>query len=292
VYFIAHSIRRWYPDAIIRVTIGDEGPHFDPRSLLPWSERLGVQWVWVERDDFAKWRGTAHPYIATMMERFRPPFTGDSVLMLDADVVAVRPFDEVLGAPGDCIRGVMAHGSPFQLSHAETWTKLFTDYRTRVPAFSHQHSGWGAMFYDDANRFSPYYLNTGVLFGTRGVYETLYEPYLNALAFVREAMDSYFFEQIALTLALYRSRVPFEELPLRFNFPNQPEFEAVAPAELADVRLLHFLRTCVIDRDKDFAGASAVRRLVTRADLSGSNELFRSTIADLPFDDGELAPAT
>jgi len=79
---------------------------------------------------------------------------------------------------------------------------------------------------DENARKSPFYINTGVVFGSKGIYERLQQPYFEALEFVRGEMDSYFFEQIALTRP--SSELPFlRALPLRFNFPNQPEFENI-----------------------------------------------------------------
>lgn len=277
---IALSIREFYPQARVRVTVGADTQPRDLGRELPWSAGAGVEWHWVGADEFREWRGTEHPYIATMMERFRPPFRTEFVLMLDADVLAVRPFDELFDA-SDAVKGMMAHATPFRGTHREIWEKLFAGYGLPRPVFDAEHSGWELMDAVPAQQHSPPYLNTGVVFARTAVLERLYEPYMAALRYVREQIDSYFFEQIALTLACEKSHIPVELLPLRYNFPNQPEFDAAHPAELANIKLLHFLRTQIVDREKEFESIGAMRRLAARRDLSGSNEVLRARIAEV-----------
>lgn len=280
VRVIAASIREFYPDARIRVTVGSPERARDLHEELPWSAALGIDWHWITADEFLEWKDTEHPYIATMMERFRPPFHAQRVLMLDADVLAVRRFDELF--EGEAVKGIMAHASPFRRephSHQAVWEQLFRGYGLEVPAFDCEVSGWGTMEFAPELRYSPPYMNTGVLFASPQLLERLYDPYMAALRFVRTQMDSYFFEQIALTLAAAKAGIPIQLLTLRYNYPNQSEFDAAHPAELADVRLLHFLRTDAVHRERDFGSLEATRALIARRDLRGSNEIFRARVS-------------
>jgi hypothetical protein len=280
VRLIAQSIREFYPRTIVRVTVGAETAPFDiARVAAPWSQDLGVQWVWIPQTEFEEWRDTAHPYIATMTERFRPPFSAEHVLMLDADVLPIRPFDNLLERDRSLL-AMMAHVSPFS-NHAQEWQALFNAYGLSDPSFDFELTGWGTMFDDPSRRFSPPYFNTGVLLARADLYERLYEPYMAALRFVKTQLDSYFFEQIALTLAIGKMELPIEVQPLRFNFPNQEAFDAAHPEELEKVCLLHFLRTHIVDREKDFQSPDDVRRLIGRTDLAGSNEILRRRVAEL-----------
>ena len=279
VRLIAHSIREFYPYATTRVSVGSDSPPIDLYRHCPWSRDLGIEWVWVDPNEFAEWRASAHPYIATMMERFRPPFTSEHILMLDADVMPIRPFDELLERD-DRLLSMMAHSSPFR-DHAMEWRALFEAYDLPEPRFAFEHSGYGIMAGGEERRYGPPYFNTGVVLARAVTYERLYAPYLKALGFVRDRMNSYFFEQIALTLAIEQLALPFEVLPLRYNYPNQPEFDASHPDELAQVRLLHFLRTQIVDREADFSSLEDVHNLSKRRDLLGSNEVLRKRIADL-----------
>jgi hypothetical protein len=279
VRLIAQSLREFYPNAIVRVTIGANTEPFDVAQAEPWSHDLGVHWVWLEQAEFAEWRDTAHPYVATMMERYRPPFFAEHVLMMDADILPIRPFDELLQRD-HALLSMMAHASPFR-NHEQDWKDLFNSYGLSDPSFAFELSGWGAMFTDPSRRYAPPYFNTGVVLARADVYERLYEPYMAALRFVKTRSDTYFVEQIALTLALGKTGLPFDTLPLRYNFPNQAAFDAAHPQELEKVRLLHFLRTETVDREKDFETADDIQRLVDRSDLVGSNEVLRRRLAEL-----------
>jgi hypothetical protein len=287
VHLIAHSIRSLggrYADAGIRVTIGADAEPQDLHKKLPWSRRLNIDWRWIDRREFLTWSGTAHPYIATMMERFRPPFDADNILMLDADVIAMRPFDELLTRletrPG--IAGVMAHVSPFQPhEHEAWWRRFFKDAGLAAPEFAHALSGWGLMDHEPTRRLSPPYFNTGVLLAPRALLAQLYDPYMECLVAVRKVLDTYFFEQIALTVAMYRAGLPFHVVPLRYNFPNQAAFDAAQPGELRELCFLHFLRSDVVKREADFVDLTTLKRLVARQDLSGSNEKLRQRVAEL-----------
>lgn len=283
VHFIAHSIRALggpYAKTRIRVSVGSSDPPFDLHQALPWSTRLGIDWHWVDRAEYAAWAETSHPYIATMMERFRPPFGADTVLMLDADVAVMRPFPELLDLidanPG--VVGVMAHGSPFP---ADNWRTLFRHAGLAEPEMAYEASGWGTMEVAPDRRYSPAYFNTGVVLAPGAVLERLYDPYMAALHTVRSLFDTYFFEQIALTLALYQTGIPFHIVPPRYNYPNHPAFDAFHPEELREVCFLHFLRGDIVPREASFATWKAMQTLARRKDLRGSNAALRQRLGDM-----------
>ena len=293
VHFIARSIRSLggeCKDARIRVSVGSPDKPVDLHRLLPWSRRLGIIWHWVERDDYMVWEKTAHPYIATMMERFQPPFNAETVVMLDADVVVVRLFSEILPILSEypSIAGVMAHAPPFTPNE---WSALFRQAGLTPPELNYECSGWNIMVTDPESRYCPPYFNTGVLAASRRSLELLYDPYMAALQTVRSLYDTYFFEQIALTLALYQTGIKPHVLPLRYNYPNQEGFDVAFPDELNEIRFLHFLRTDIVKREDDFVSWASMKKLSRRRDLTGSNEIFRRRLAqlmprmweDLPF---------
>ena len=288
VHLIAHSIRSLggrYADVHVRVTVGADQEPEDLHRRMPWSREAGIDWVWADREEFRQWRGTEHEYIATMMERFRPPFSTRQVLMLDADVLVMREFDELAASleQAEGIAGVMAHVSPFptpSYANASEWARLLELAGVSTP-LDKQYSGWGIMAHDPAQRFGPTYFNTGVILASSSVLERLYRPYIECLDLVRGAMDTYFFEQIALTLALARAGISATGVPLRYNFPNQIGFDRAYQEELDQVRFLHFLRTDAIQREADFETLGAMSQLTSRSDLTGSNEALRRRISEL-----------
>jgi hypothetical protein len=288
VRLISNSIRSLgerYSDVTIRVTIGSEFVGEDLYARFPWSKPLGIVWHWVYGAEFNTWAGTRHPYLATMMERFRPPFTTKYVLMLDADVIAIRPFDELfdLLSEGAGLAGVMAYVSPFagRDGHNLMWNKFFHIAGLGEPRYEHQLNGWGFVDAAAERRLSPPYLNTGVLLASASALEALYQPYQEALQLVRTQLDTYFFEQVALTLALAKIGMRCGIASLRYNFPNDPRFDKAYPDELRDVRFLHFLQTATVRRDLDFQDEDAITALAARRDLTGSNEALRKRLAEL-----------
>lgn len=228
--------------------------------------------------DTAYWAGTRAPHMATIMDTWSTPFIGDFILHLDADVLPIARFDELLTI--DALCGVPAHHSPFS---PYLWTDLFVAYGLRPPVLDMPYSGFGAMFSDPAQAFGPAgYFNSGMVFGPRHLFERLAPAFSEAVAFLRTTLaDLYWIDQLAFTLAAHAAEIPTHTLPLRYNFPNRPAFDKANPEELADVRFLHAMQTDVVDRDRDFASDVAMAALVARTDLQGSNEVLRRRVAEL-----------
>ena len=273
---LAASVREFYPDALVKVYVGEHDMLMPGGfSETPAAARFDSV-AWMSRRVMEEWRGTANEYAGVMAARYAPPFDGTHILMLDADVIVTRRFDELFDI--DALSGVQAHVPPFGRA---AWSLLY-QHAGLVPEWRpHEYSGFGSMFTDESARFGPPYMNTGVVFGPAARFEQLYETYAATLRDLRLRMNSYFFEQIALTLAAAKSKTPLHILPLRYNFPNQTAFEMRHPAELADCRFLHYLRTDTVDRDADFADQSAIQRLIYRAGLTGANEMLRARVAEL-----------
>ena len=93
--------------------------------------------------------------------------------------------------------------------------------------------------------------------------------------------DLYWVDQIGLALGLAAAGVPIRPLPLRWNFPNRPAFDAAHPAEHAEARFIHAMDTSIIGRDRDFASREAIEALAARTDLVGSNEVLRDRVQRL-----------
>jgi hypothetical protein len=271
---IMASFRRFYPDTIFRISVGtQQEPGAGDVDRV--EDTLGQRVHWLAADRMNEWAGTRSEYLATMNDRFYAPVVGDHVIILDCDVLVMRPFDELFAV--DAIQGVQAHVSP--IGDAD-WRTLFSLFGIEPIRFAHAYSGNGIM--GPVGQLGPWYANSGMVFGPRALFERLCEPYQAAVAFLRTVMtDTYWFDQLALALAVAKSDVAACTLPLRFNFPNQAAFDLAHPAELADVRFLHYLRTDTVQRDRDFEDPEATRRLIGRTDLSGSNEALRAGVAGL-----------
>jgi hypothetical protein len=99
--------------------------------------------------------------------------------------------------------------------------------------------------------------------------------------YVNRRLTTFFRFQIALTLAMQKHGLTSRALPLRYNFPNDWRFDEKYPKDLADVRILHYLRCELVDREKDFNNLANVEALIRRRDLRGSNEVLRRRLDEL-----------
>lgn len=283
-----HALGGEYENSRIRVSVGADSDPEDLYIRCPWSRSLNIEWVWLKKDIFNKWKNTENEYLATIVDRYSPPYAAKNILILDPDVLVIDKFDEIIKIikRNKGIAAVPAHRSPVAyesvISSQKWWHDLYTLAGINdMPSFECQHSGWGIMEIDQNRRMSPPYFNSGMVLGTAAAFERFYDTYLHMLDIVSSFEDTYFIDQIALTLALEKNTINTNILPLRYNFPNQMEFDEKFPLELQNVRFIHFLRTNIIDRDSDFESLSSIKKLILRNDLKGSNEIFRKKIADI-----------
>jgi hypothetical protein len=287
VRYLAKSLRCLggdFADSKIVVTVGDLAPAIDLDRLLPWARDEGIEWRWVNNDLFVKWHDSGNPYIATMMDRFRTGFQSEYVIIADADIIFLEPsalFSLIKG--GLDVGGVMAHVPPFaigaELSHTDWWNRLFDAFDLPQPILEFEHSGWGIMFDHKPSRYSPAYFNSGMIIGTGEAMNRMAPLAMPALNAVRSVMDTFFFDQIAFTLMMYKAKINKRLIPLRFNFPNQSEFEQTYRNDAEAISVLHYLRTEVVDRDRIFASHEAIQSFMARQDLVGSNEKLRCRVA-------------
>jgi hypothetical protein len=264
---LAKSIRRWYPDALVTAYVGSDHHGFDSTIL----RGQGIKISMIARDAFNAWRGSRSPYLATMNARFEPA-RADHVMLFDADVLCTARFDELFET--DAVQGMQAHMPPY--GDADMY-RLFVAMGLKPPVFNQLYSGAGVMC--GPNTRGPAYFNSGMIFAPASQFNALCEPYHEAIEVLRRTVnDTYWFDQLAVMLALAKVGEGWDRLPQRFNFPNQREFDAAFPDELKDVRFLHYLRTDTVDRDRDFASEAAMDAFVARRDLTGSNEVLRRTV--------------
>lgn len=259
------------------ISVGDDSEPFDIAENQPWS-RNAVTWRWVERDAFRK-----NSFHATGLDRFKVKSNADVVLFADADVIFVAGVDDFLQTLEHmpAIAGVIAHAPP---GENLDWDQLFRDADVPLPRDVYQYSGWRLLCDDPAKRFTPAYYNFGALFIPGVWVSTLGYVYERLLDLTEKAGHGYFKGQVAVTLALYKLGRRRLALEPRYNFPNDPLFDSAYPQDLRDVRILHYLRNDIVNRDRDFASIEALRALVARKDLTGSNEVLRATVEKLMAD--------
>jgi hypothetical protein len=249
---------------------------------LPWSRAYRIRWFWV---DPARYRQQF--FWATSEEMFRKPVDTRFLMFADADVIFVKDFSELFRRieARPTIAGVMAHVPPVPVRQtAGFWEKMFGEYGLGLPPQHYHHSI--TQYRPQLEKIRlwpkvPAYFNFGMVLGTQREMAAVCGNILGARSFVEKRIDTFYHDQIALTLTMYKHGIEPWIVPLRFNFPNDPRFDEAYPQELAEIRALHYLRTAIVDRDRDFERLDSVEKLIRRADLEGSNEVLRRTLATL-----------
>lgn len=256
------------------VSVGDDIEPFDIADAQPWS-RDQVTWRWVDREAFRR-----DSYHATGLDRFKAKSDADIVLFADGDVIFVAGIDDILESlvHGPMIAGVIAHAPP---KSDTDWDSLFTDAKIPPSRDAYQYSGWRLMCDHSAQQFIPAYYNFGAVFVPGNWLPMLGYVYERSISIAENAGFDFFKSQMALTLALYRLGLRRAALDPRYNFPNDPLFNSAYPQDLRDIRILHYLRTDIVNRERDFASPEALRVLIEREDLTGSNEVLRRTVQKL-----------
>jgi hypothetical protein len=282
VHYLAASLRRFggvLADSPVIVTVGGD-EHMDLARMHPWSRRLGVEWRWL---DDSLWRH--HGIYATALQRFCYEIAAPNALLLDADTLFVAPIDELLDTVerDHAIAGSIAHISPFigcEEGQA-LWERIFHAAGLGDPSLECEHSGWQVIEFDAVRRYCPPYFNLGVLLAPRDMLSVLAETIYADMEIVEQVHPTPFRCQIALTLAILRSGVPWRQLPLRFNFPNIAQFLPCYRADLADARIIHYLRDEEFNRMEDFASVESVGALLSRQNLNPVNMRLQDALREV-----------
>lgn len=279
IHYLAASIRRFggaLADCPIIVTVGAD-ERIDLARAHPWSRRLGVEWRWL---DDSLWR--RHGIFATALQRFCYDIQGPNALLLDCDTLVIRPIDDLLDTVerSSVIAGLIAHISPFAGCEGEQvlWERIFDAAGLGMPSLDCEHSGWQTMEFDAARRYCPPYFNLGVLLAPRDVLGALAQSIYSEMETVEQVHLTPFRCQIALTMAILRSGVRWHQLPLRFNFPNNPQFLPIHQAELDDARIIHYLKDEELNRAEDFASVQSVGALLAREGLNPINTRLQDAL--------------
>jgi hypothetical protein len=286
VRLLAASLRRFGGIDPVRVVglVQRECEPYDLAAALPWSEPEGIEWRWIDPDLLERYG----PHVVSL-ERFLGPLEASHVLMLDADTLCVGPLDELAEHARDAFAAVVAFQSPLIGSQRyrdgrdrppeRFWPELFASAGLGAPDLACEHPLWGIVDEHPGRRLCPPYFNNGVMAGPVEVVRAIGDVLFAELDAVDAVVESFFRSQLAITLAICRSGAPWRALPLRFNFVNSAELWERFPVEAAAARIVHFLYTEELHRDRDFEDGDALRALLARDDLVPVNALVRDRIA-------------
>jgi hypothetical protein len=296
IHYLAASLKEYggaLRDSTIVVTVGaDEEPRELEREL-PWSRKYPIEWRWMDRELFRE-----YSYFGTRLRRFTYDYEAEAVLMLDADVLVVGGFAEIVNevVRRNVLCGTPAHGSPVR-GHF-TWEGLFAAAGLGEVPWSCEHPEWGLTFFEPERRFCPPYFNLGVLFSPRDHVRKIGTTIFAELDVVRK-MEDFFRAQTSLTLAMVRQGIPWETMPLRYNFPNDPVYSSAYRREMMEMRLVHYLRKSQFDKDADFESPEKIAALLARTGWNEGNAVFMErllpvhlrVLADLGRELPQLGPA-
>jgi len=181
------------------------------------------------------------------------------------------------------LAGVLAHVSPFVdcADGQDLWQRIFRAAGLGEAPLECEHTGWQTMEFDPDRRYCPPYFNLGVLLASREALRALAQTIYAEMETVQRVHDTPFRCQIALTLAIVRAGVQWRALPMRFNLPNDAQFLPRYAAELADARIIHYLRDGELDRAKDLASVEGVEALLSRADLNPLNARLQDALKEV-----------
>jgi hypothetical protein len=275
VHYLAASLRLSggaLAGSRIVVNVGDDREPEDLLARLPWSRRYPIEWRWLDRGLYRR-----HSYFATAAERFRGPFRSSVVMLADADVFFAGDFGQVVeGCRRDrALAGVVAHISPCaerrEMPTPGLWTRVFEEAGLGKPSLVCEHTGWGTMSHDPADRYCPPYFNLGMLIAPAGVIAEIGSIIYREMEHVDAVLATPYRCQIGLALAVRRLGVCCRPLPMRYNYPNDDLIASRYVADLADVRLFHYLRQGPCDKGRDFASPKRVGEWLARRDLAGVN---------------------
>lgn len=279
-HYLVSSLRHFggaYKNARVVLTIGDAEIDSSITESYSWIRKQGIEVRWLARERFSR-----DSYYATAVERFRHEFCSDMVLMLDADILISRPFEDLVF---DCHRnqyfaGLIAHVPPF--SEPGLWQKIYQAAGLGEVSFKHEHTGWGYMFNDERSRFCPPYFNLGVLCAPSKIMRSIGKDIYDLMHCVDRVTETMFRCQIALSLAITKQAIRYRCLPMRYNFPNDVFLEALHGLELPHAAILHLLRDHQqIYKTRLYDDRSHVAKMLARKDLRGINAIAQQVLREI-----------
>jgi len=296
IHYLAASLQRaggLAAESALVVTVGEDQEPVDLAAALPWSRKYPIRWRWLDRELFRQ-----QSFYATAVDRFRVDFTSPMVLMLDADVVIVKDFDDLArrSQQEQVFCGAIAHISPFradvshpvppqpaleQRSREEWWQEIFDRAGLGKAPFDCQHTGWNILA-APTSRYCPPYFNLGVLLAPAEIAAGMGRTIFQDMAMLGTVMSTYFRCQIGVTMSLIRSGRPYYAMPMRYNFPNYMEMAQAYPEDLEDVRIIHYINQDYLQKDRTLNSVEQVGEwLATSGPLPSVHQRLKDCFAEL-----------
>ncbi|GAB4515347.1 MAG: hypothetical protein OHK0046_18680 [Anaerolineae bacterium] len=268
-----------YHRAHMVIVFGDEVVEPLPEVWKPYFDNISTYWVdpaAFEQDSYLAQGDARWLYLDAAY---------DFVIFTDADVMLVRPIDDLLAdlLHTPAVGGTVAHFTfpQFPGEHPQQkWTSLAQELLGKPLPFTYTHT----LTTDEMEsglRQTPFYVNYGFVILPYVLAEHIKESVLRLRPLVSKRLYlPYFSAQVGLTLAIYAHDLPCKALPLKYNFPNDRTAEAMYPADMQDIRVLHYLRTERFNRQEIFAAPDAFEHFLA-LELQGSEAIFQAHVRQL-----------
>jgi hypothetical protein len=253
-----------------------------------------IEVVWAPLESFLEF-GDGEDHLFTLIDP-----DADLSFICDADTLLLAPWpvefiDSLIDDPAIC--GTIAHLAPAMfdrlghdyraLGNEPFWQALAGEVLGRPLPLDHRYT------LRPEQGACPFYVNYGFVAGTPALLGELHRQLSVVQPAIRRWLDNDFYGQLGIALAVERGNIPHRALPMRYNFPNDQRAETMCPDDLADIKLLHYLRRDHFDRHLIFATNAAFDGFLNTP-LQGSDAVFQRHVAQLtanryPFPAIELA---
>lgn len=272
-----------YRNARLVLSLGAEGVESLPERWAPYFENIEVHWDDGSRFSECNYHESQCDLLFTLLDE-----SADISFICDADTLIIDSFPddfirEMKNSPALC--GAIAHIGPpktsksgaclsSELTNDEMWDALSQNVIGRTIAMDFNYT------LVNRSESCPFYINYGLLTGTPQLIKKLHEQLQVIEPKVLEVLHNEFYGQIGIALAVENAQLACRELPMRFNFPNDPAADELYPDELKNVKLIHYLRKTHFDRHLIFTNERNFSDFMS-LDLSGSNKAFQARVKKL-----------
>lgn len=272
-----------YSQARIVVAMGDRADAAAAALANPWSAALPIRWYAVEHH----WC-EAMPHAASGLGRYMLPSDADVIVLCDADTCPIARFDELVSrlraSDAPLVAGLQAHYSPFYgLDNDAVWRSLLDREGLAHVPLTQPYS----MDVRGEQGSAPPYFNYGFVAFNAAAFAALSPVMARAVGLMLGSFPgNRFFAQLALALTIASENVGTIALGHEYNCANDDVLLRHGRIDIADIRIVHYLRTEEIDRTT-FLQDEHFDAFVSRPKANPISERFRAHVASLDWTFGE-----
>ena len=267
-------------------SVGADEPPRDLSAEYPWVDDYSIEFQWVDRELFCK-----DSYEATGYHRMGIKSDADIVALVDADLLFTGDFDKVIiqSYVEQSMLGFIAHVSPFHspedimcVPSRTWWSRVFEQAGLDLPDEEWEHTGWSLMSTSPEHRYSPVYFNYGVIVAPRMHFEVMNDTFVEDVGHVDAVLETWFKSQLANTLSIIRHSIPYNVLPINYNFPlhvSGTQIRELNPDPdgencVEDIKIFHYLGDGEVNKE-DFLTEGSLQKLLESDELSESGKCFQ-----------------